>query len=165
METHIRHARPEDYLELTALYSLPKVIAGTLQTPLLSESLWRSRLAEAASSRRVLVAEVDGKVVGNLGLHIESNVRRRHVGGLGMAVDDRLQGRGIGSALMEAALDLADNWINLSRLELTVFCDNSPAIALYEKYGFEREGVLKRYAFRDGAYEDVITMARLNSLQ
>mgnify|MGYP000261650191 CR=1 FL=1 len=165
MDTHIRHARPDDYLELTALYSLPKVIAGTLQTPHPSEARWRSRLAESAESRRVLVALVDGKIVGNLGLHMEPNVRRRHVGGLGMAVDDAFHGRGIGSALMDAALDLADNWINLARLELTVFCDNAPAIALYEKFGFVREGVLKHYAFREGAYEDVITMARFNTPQ
>ncbi len=162
MNTYIRHARPDDFLELTALYSLPKVIAGTLQTPFPSEARWRARLAESAESRRVLVAVVDEKIVGNLGLHIEANVRRRHVGGLGMAVADDFHGRGIGSALMDAALDLADHWINLSRLELTVFCDNAPAIALYEKFGFVREGLLKRYAFRDGAYEDVITMARFN---
>lgn len=63
--------------------------------------------------------------------------------------------------MMAALLDAADNWLDLKRLELTVFADNAAAIALYEKLGFEREGVLRSYAFRDGAYVDVLAMARL----
>ncbi len=53
---------------------------------------------------------------------------------------DQWQGRGVGRALMEAAVDLADNWLSLTRLELTVFADNAPAIRLYERVGFEVEG-------------------------
>lgn len=55
---------------------------------------------------------------------------------------------------------LADDWFNLQRLELTVYTDNHAAIALYEKFGFVREGKLERYAFRDGRYADVYAMAR-----
>ncbi len=51
--------------------------------------------------------------------------RRRHVGEIGMAVRDDLQGRGVGTALMRAALDLADNWLDLARVELTVYTDNA----------------------------------------
>lgn len=79
-----------------------------------------------------------------------------------MAVHDDWHGRGIGGAFMRAAVDLADRWLNLSRLELTVYTDNTPAIKLYEKFGFEVEGTLRRYSFRDGAYADAYTMARLN---
>ena len=46
-----------------------------------------------------------------------------------MAVRDDWQGRGVGTALMEAALDLADNWLNLTRIELEVYTDNAAAIA------------------------------------
>jgi len=49
----------------------------------------------------------------------------------------------------------------LKRLELTVYTDNAPAIALYEAMGFEREGLLRRYAFRGGTLIDALTMARL----
>jgi putative acetyltransferase len=85
----------------------------------------------------------------------------RHVGSIGMAVRDDWQGRGVGTALMEAALDLADNWLNLTRVELTVYVDNAPAIALYEKFGFEVEGTHRRMAFRNGGYVDGYSMARL----
>ncbi len=78
-----------------------------------------------------------------------------------MAVRDDWQGKGIGTALMEAALDLADNWLNLTRVELSVFTENAAAIALYEKFGFEVEGTHRRYAFRNGAYVDSYSMARV----
>jgi len=109
------------------------------------------------------VACVDGEVVGNLGLEISPNrPRMRHVGSIGMAVREDRQGQGIGTALMEAALDLADNWLNLTRVGLTVYVDNAPAIALYEKFGFEIEGTHRRFAFRDGEYVDGYSMARLS---
>ena len=62
---------------------------------------------------------------------------------------------------MRAALDMADNRLNLSRLDLRVYVDNAPAIALYEKFGFEVEGTHRRFAFRDGEYVDAHVMARL----
>ena len=78
-----------------------------------------------------------------------------------MAVRDDWQGKGVGTALMEAALDLADNWLNLMRIELHVYVDNAGGIALYEKFGFEVEGTHRRFAFRDGEYVDAYSMARL----
>lgn len=61
---------------------------------------------------------------------------------------------------MQAATDLTNNWLNLQRLELEVYCDNSPAVRLYKKFGFEIEGTMKGYAFRAGEYVDVYAMAR-----
>ncbi len=78
-----------------------------------------------------------------------------------MCVHDEWQGKGIGKALMSAGLDLADKWLNLTRLELEVYTDNEPAIRLYEGFGFEREGTLRQHAFRDGHYVDSYMMARL----
>jgi putative acetyltransferase len=108
------------------------------------------------------VAEVDGVVVGNLGLHAAStSPRRKHAASIGMSVHDDWHHRGVGSALMRAALDIADNWHNYVRLELTVYTDNAAALALYRKFGFAIEGTLVDYAFRDGRYVDAYTMARL----
>ncbi len=82
-------------------------------------------------------------MVGQLGLHtLPNNPRRRHVGQIGMAVRDDWPGKGVGSALMQAADDLADKWLNLIRLELEVYTDNEPAVRLYKKFGFAVEGTL-----------------------
>jgi putative acetyltransferase len=136
-----------------------------LQLPFSSAELWRKRLAEPPEGLFSLVACVeDGEVVGNLGLHTFPNrPRRRHVGQIGMAVRDDWQGEGVGTALMQAAIDLADNWLNLRRLELEVFVDNAAAIRLYEKFGFSIEGRLVDFAFRDGQYVDTYTMARVST--
>jgi len=71
------------------------------------------------------------------------------------------QRQGIGSRLLAAVLEVADNWMNLRRVELTVYADNQAAIGLYRKFGFETEGQLRDYAVRDGGYVDVLSMARL----
>jgi L-phenylalanine/L-methionine N-acetyltransferase len=158
----VRHAEPDDYEALHRIFSGPRVIAGTLQLPLPSAEMWRKRISERPETLYALVACADGEVVGDLGLETyPTRWRRRHVGQIGMAVRDDWQGKGIGTALMEAALDLADNWLNLTRIELSVYTDNAAALALYEKFGFEIEGTHRRYAFRDGQYVDAYSMARI----
>ena len=78
-----------------------------------------------------------------------------------MAVHDHFQGHGVGTALMRALMDLADNWYGLRRLELTVYCDNAAAVRLYEKFGFVVEGTGRQYARRNGELVDAYFMARL----
>jgi L-phenylalanine/L-methionine N-acetyltransferase len=158
----VRRAEPRDAEAMQATFSSPLAQAGTLQMPLPSVELWRKRLSAVTATDYLLVAEVDGVVVGNCGLHAAStSPRRKHAASIGMSVHDDWHNRGVGSALMSAALDIADNWHNYRRLELTVYTDNSAALGLYRKFGFEIEGTLKDYAFRGGRYIDAYTMARL----
>jgi putative acetyltransferase len=78
-----------------------------------------------------------------------------------MGVHDDHVGQGIGTALLRALIDTADNWLGIRRMELTVYTDNAPAIALYRRHGFEVEGTLRSFALRDGQFVDALTMARL----
>ncbi len=161
-QIEIRRTEPADYEAVQRIHAQPRAIWGTLQMPFPSTEVWRKRLAEQPEDLYGLCACVDGEVVGTLGIHLATNLpRRHHVGVLGMAVHDDWHGRGIGTALMRAAIELADRWLNLSRLELNVYTDNTPAIRLYEKFGFEIEGTFRRYAFRNGAFADAYAMARL----
>jgi len=112
-----------------------------------------------------LVAERDGAIVGNCGLHpltLAAQVRRRHVASIGIAVAAEAQGQGVGTALMQALCDYADRWLGLLRLELTVYVDNDRAIALYRKFGLETEGRFRGYAMRNGALVDAFSMARIH---
>jgi putative acetyltransferase len=162
MDITVRHLEPEDYKALHCIFSGPKVVADTLQMPFPSAEMWRERLSEPPEGLYSLVACVEREVVGSLGLETSpTRWRMRHVGSIGMAVRNDWQGRGIGTALMEAALDLADNWLNLTRIELRVYTDNAAGIALYKKFGFEVEGTHRRLAFRDGEYVDGYSIARI----
>lgn len=156
----IRRAEPDDCDAIYEMFTSPQVYGGTLQLPYPSREFWRKRIAESEGYN--LVAVSGEHVIGMLGLKTFANVpRRRHVGHIGISVSEAWQGRGVGKALMEAGMDLADNWLNLTRIELEVYADNEAAIRLYERFGFEREGVARRHAFRDGEYVDAIMMARL----
>jgi L-phenylalanine/L-methionine N-acetyltransferase len=162
MTITVRAAEPSDYEAVRETMAQPRAQAQTLQLPLPSAEMWKKRLTEIPAGDHMLVAEINRKVVGNLGLHAASKApRRRHVASLGMAVHDDYHNRGVGGALMKAALDLADNWLQYTRIELTVYTDNEPAIALYKKFEFETEGTLKQYAFRNGVMVDAYAMARL----
>ncbi|WP_338486792.1 GNAT family N-acetyltransferase [Pseudomonas trivialis] len=152
----------EAHLEgVTALYNEPAVCRQVLQMPYQSVEAWRKRLVLDNERRLQLVALHGGEVVGQLGLEQYLRVRQSHVGSFGMGVATAWQGKGVGSRLLAAALDVADNWMNLHRVELTVYADNEAAHHLYRKFGFEVEGRLRDYALRDGVFVDTLSMARL----
>ena len=160
----IRRTEPGDYEALRQIFVGPKAVWGTLQVPYPSAETWRKRLAEPPDGLFGLAACVGEEIVGQISLHtFPLTARRRHVGQIGMAVRDDWQRKGVGSALMQAAIDLGENWLNLKRIELEVYTDNEPAIALYKKFGFELEGTLRCFAFRDGKYVDAYMMARLSA--
>jgi putative acetyltransferase len=156
----IRAREPSDWEAMAALLSLPKVRWGTLRMPFERNESWRKRLENPPEGMTGIVAELDGRLVGSADV-TRFPGRRNHVGGIGMSVHDDFHGRGIGSDLLEAVIDVSDNWLNLLRLELKVYVDNEPALRLYRKFGFEVEGTFRADAFRDGRYVDSFAMARL----
>ena len=159
----IRRARADDARDVAALMDDPSVQAQTLQMPHASETFWRERLAamDKPGVELQLAAVVGGRVIGLAGLHQgQPSPRRRHAASLGITIASEAQGRGVGHALMRALLAHADDWAGLLRIELTVYADNARAIALYERHGFVKEGVLRGYGLRAGRYEDCVTMGR-----
>lgn len=163
LDITIRAAELEDCEGLAALYACPKVLAGTLRMPYTSVRSTRQRLESMPGTTHSLVAITAGsnQLVGNLGLVCNSSPPRQHAASIGVAVRDDCHRQGVGSQLLIEALKMADNWLHLSRIELMVYIDNEPAVALYKKFGFELEGTLKKYAFRAGKYVDAYTMARI----
>ena len=156
----IRGIESDDWEDASDIRAGDSVIANTLQIPYVSRDRTRDYLENLPDDRHMLAAVVDDRVVGMLGLHLNTG-RRAHAASLGMQVHADFQGRGVGSALMDAAINLAENWLNISRLELEVFVDNVAGLALYRKFGFEIEGLMRAYAFRNGHFADTYTMARV----
>ncbi len=157
----IRAMRASDWRVLYEIWTDRRVCWGTRQVPFQSEDEIEKKVANPPDGMYGLVAEVDGRVVGHTNLHRSRSPRAQHSAGFGMAVHPDHWDQGVGSALMAAIVDLADNWLNLKRVELEVYTDNAAAIHLYEKFGFVNEGTKRKYAFREGEYVDAHVMARV----
>jgi putative acetyltransferase len=157
----LRALEPEDWQDFVEIRRQPEVYSGTLGLPFPRAADWKRKLESPPEGLFSLVAVAGGKVIGAAGLHRDAHPARAHVASVGIAVHDAHSGKGAGRALMGGLIDQADNWIGYRRLELTVFTHNARAIALYEGLGFEREGLLKAYAFRNGVFVDALAMARV----
>ena len=163
MTIEIRHARAEDAATLVQLgVSVGREEGGWL----LNTNGWRSvgeerrylRALKRYPHAAVFVAEEDGRLVGRLSLARDNHPSSHHVADLGLMIAASHRRRGIGRALLEQATAWARD-AGVRKLELHVFPWNEAAIALYEAFGFEREGVRREHYRRDGKYVDAILMA------
>lgn len=112
-----------------------------------------------AKNGPVYYAINNDRVVGWCDIFPEDNPRQNHRGGLGMGLIPEFRGQGLGSQLLSAVLDHAKK-IGLEKVELHVYTSNMAAIALYKRFGFEEEGLIKKYRKIDGQYFDCLAMAK-----
>ncbi len=103
------------------------------------------------------VIEVDGKVIGDCGLHHFSEHSRTCSFGIAIHGDEYL-GKGFGSEAVGLLLRFAFRYRNMRRVWLTVNADNERAIRSYLKAGFIEEGRLRQHVWQDGEYHDWVYM-------
>ena len=116
---------------------------------------------EMSERECMISAFVDGKLVGNASVRQVGGVKRvRHRANLGISVLKDYWGRGIGSMLMDAAIQTAQS-AGYAQIELQVAADNERAIRLYERFGFETYGRCPRALKREGSYADELEMVRI----
>ena len=160
----VRAGEPRD---AERLVSLARDVGGEPGRWLISDREWRSvgderrylRAVRRSHDAAVFVAETDGgDLVGRLSLARDPHPASAHVADLGLMVDVRWRRRGIGRALLERSVAWA-RARGIEKLELHVFPHNEPAIALYEAFGFRREGYRRRHYRRADGYVDAILMA------
>ncbi|MCG7488299.1 GNAT family N-acetyltransferase [Vibrio sp. Of14-4] len=163
MDIEIRRSQASDAMQIRDIYACTNAYSNTLQLPFPSADFWHDRVENMTDNCHRFVALVEGEIVGDISLIISVNPRRRHVASFGMGIKDNYSGLGVGSKLLSTIIDLADNWLNLSRIELTVYTDNQAAIGLYKKFGFVIEGESAAFAYRNGEYVSAYHMARFNS--
>jgi RimJ/RimL family protein N-acetyltransferase len=159
----VREARADD---ADALVRLATAVGSEEGSWLIATENWRGVTEERRylkALRRyphavVYVAEDQEEIVGRLSLARDVHPASAHVADLGLMVAASHRRLGIGRALLERAVvwSLANG---VRKIELHVFPWNEAAIALYEAFGFEREGYRKAHYLRDGEYVDAILMA------
>ena len=164
---NIRRATPADAKALVqhikAIASEPARTAPLDPDEVMDVGQERALIEQFADSPRavMMVAEQDGVIVGDITVRCISPRRSlEHVASLGMSVHSGYRRRGIGRALLEAGIAWAKG-IGITRLELAVFADNAPAIALYEAMGFVHEGRRRHFVRFGDHYIDDLVMARL----
>jgi len=164
---NIRRATPRDAKALVdhvkAIVSEPVRTAPLDPDEVIDVSQEKALIEQFADSPRavMLVAEEDGRIVGDITVRCISPRRAlEHVASLGMSVHSGYRRRGIGRALLDAGIEWAKS-IGITRLELAVFADNAPAIALYEACGFQHEGRRRHFVRFGDTYIDDLVMARL----
>jgi L-phenylalanine/L-methionine N-acetyltransferase len=156
----LRALRVADAQQLHALEQQAAMLHNNPGAPYPTLEKTREWIAKIAAPE-LAIAAVDGDILVGFGMLSAGRLRRAHTARIALGVHETWHGRGIGSALVAEMLDLADNWLGLRRVELNVFADNHPAIALYRKYGFEVEATHRGDALRDGVLIDSYLMARL----
>src|SRR5437016_347981 len=156
----VRPAHPDDAEQLTRL---AEEVSGEPEGWLIStDGEWRTvgderrylKAVRRYPHAAVYVAErsSDGAIIGRLSLARDTHPASAHVADLGLMVASDARRQGVGKALLEAAVE----WARMSgvrKLELHVFPWNEPAIRLYERFGFDREGLRRGHYARAG--EDV----------
>lgn len=127
---------------------------------LADEERWLENLGKAANQEVFAIETLEGRHIGNLGLH---DVHPRYrTAEAGIFIGEReFWGKGYGTDAMRLLLDFGFGQLNLHRVFLHVHAGNHRAIRSYDKCGFVREGVLRQAAYKDGRYEDVIVMSIL----
>jgi RimJ/RimL family protein N-acetyltransferase len=164
----IRSARPDDAAALLAYF-----LSVSMNTPfLVTEADERSLTEEqerqwiqdhlGGPGKLAVVAEASGTVVGFLDFENGSRRRIAHRGSFGMLVKEGWRGKGIGTALIDALIDWAQENPLIEKIGLAVFAENERAIRLYRKLGFQEEGHrVREVKLGPGRYSDDILMYRL----
>lgn len=121
----------------------------------------RSNIRQAIEGGNLLlVAETEDQIVGYIAAQRGKLQRIKHTAYIVVGIRASHQNQGIGTRFFQQL----DHWAKdhaVTRLELTVMCPNLAAKHLYEKYGFEIEGIKKRSMLVDGSYVDEYYMAKL----
>lgn len=160
--------RPATPLDAHALVELAESVGSEDGRWILGTGPWRSvaderrylRTIQRYPDAAVFAADDEGRIVGRLSLSRDPHPASRHVADLGLMVAESHRRQGVGTMLLERAVDWAHE-ADVQKLELHVFPWNEPALSLYASFGFEREGYRKRHYERGGELVDAILMAYL----
>jgi RimJ/RimL family protein N-acetyltransferase len=115
---------------------------------------------EKSKSKAMIAAWFENKIIGGASIVGQGSEFVKHNASLGMSIQKAFAGQGLGSEMMKYLLAVAKE-AGFHRIDLTVRTYNVEGIALYEKTGFQKVGLLKDVAFVDGKYVDEFLYQRI----
>lgn len=163
IDLDIRPLEPEDARAVAELVAHPDVarsLGGTpLDPPLAYERRYRASFEHGGADR--LGALHGGALAGMVEITRSPRPRLAHAGQLTLAVHPSERGRGVGGALLEAALEAADRWMNVVRLTVEILADDEDARRFFEARGFDVEVRRRGALLVDGALADTLALGRV----
>lgn len=164
MDLSIRTATLDDTAELRRFAArlfgegLPGIFRRPVPTLDEEAAFIRSRIE--ADNSTMLVATVERSVVGLLDFLGGTLQEEVHAGTFAVSVDRDHRGEGVGTALIEALVAWAPAH-GITRIQAWGWTSSPRALELYERLGFEREGLCRQAVMVDGEPVDVVLVARL----
>ena len=158
----IRKMTQQDFHFIYELYMHPSVNRFLLYEPM-PEAVFKPIFADLLQKQIIYIFERDGESKGMFKL-VPYTHRSSHVAYLGgLAIHPSCSGKGLGTQMMKEIKDLAKEK-GIQRIELSTALINENAIRLYEKAGFQKEGILRKYTYleKENQYLDEVMMSWLN---
>lgn len=161
----IRNAQPGDAARIVGFYN---IVGGETDYLSFGRGEYPQSVDEVAQSiehmkgavGNCMLLMLEGEEIVGIGT-IDSSTKHRflHVGTLGIVISQSHAGKGFGRVLMNALIEWSKNNGQTEKITLVTRADNERAIALYEKLGFEREGVFCKDSYDGERYYDSLSMA------
>lgn len=114
-----------------------------------------------APNQLCIVAEINMEIIGLLTVKSSTKKRLQHIGEFGISIQKRFWGEGVGSQLVDSMIAWARQNELIRKLNLLVLANNTSAIHVYKKLGFEEEGLMRRASFQHGSFYDAYHMGML----
>lgn len=122
-----------------------------------AEQDYIERVNSMNNSKNVLII-IENEIVGIASITSVQKERMKHNGTLGISLRKKYWGIGLGSEIMAYLIDWAKSNKITKKINLLVREDNIRGVKLYEKFGFEKEGLLKKDMYVNGVYYNTIAM-------
>lgn len=163
MNYRVRRLTQMDLEDLLSIYQLPEIYPHTFDQPYMNIEQINAKFANQDQSLVTLVAERYSmdvkKVIGQVSLKLNSDLAFNHIAKIDIAVDAALHTKGMGSMLLESAIEYASDWLPIRKLTTVVGSKNKAGLALFKKFNFVQEGELKQQLHQQGKYADVCILS------
>jgi RimJ/RimL family protein N-acetyltransferase len=112
----------------------------------------------SSENNTMILATIKDEIIGLGTITSNQKTKGKHVGILGIVISDKYCNIGLGKIIVDYLINWCKSNNITKKISLVVRQDNPRAIALYEKFGFELEGILKNEVYIDGEFYNLLGM-------